>query len=146
VKQTRHTGVPLSAILSVMGQELVRVEEAGGRRYWVVRSEPKKNVIAAASGEAEALSYRYTHWIDQEEKSIVRVQWEVISQGVDMKPGSWTRLVFVKNEDSVLLPQHAEFFTITGDKFGAKWVLQTNDYSGYRKFTTDTNVEFDKNK
>jgi hypothetical protein len=143
IKHTRHTGVPLAAILSVMDQELVGVGQIGDRKYWVVRSEPKKNATAATPAEAEALSYRYTHWIDQQEKSVFRVQWEVIAHGVETKPGSWTKLVFAKNADSVRLPEHAELFMVTGDKLGAKWVFQTNDYSGYRKFTTDTNLEFD---
>ncbi len=143
MKHTRHTGVPLAAILSVMDQELVREEEIGNRKYWVVQSEPKKNAVAATPTETQALSYRYTHWIDQQDKSVSRVKWEVVAQGVETKPGSWTRLDFSENENSVRLPRHAESFIVTGDKFGAKWVFQTNDYSGYRKFSTDTNVDFD---
>jgi len=143
VKHTRHTGVPLAAILSVMDQELVRVEEIGGRRYWMVQSGPKKNAVAATPAETQALSYRYTHWIDQQDKSVVRVKWEVIAQGVETKPGSWTRLDFARNADSVWLPEHVEFFTVTGDKFGAKWMFQTGDFSGYRKFGSDTKIGFD---
>ena len=143
VKHARHTGVPLGAILSVMDQELVRVEEIGNRKYWVVQSEPKKNAVAATPAETQALSYRYTHWIDQQDKSVSRLKWEVIAQRVETPPGSWTRLDFAENENSVRLPRHAEFFIVTGDKFGAKWVFQTNDYSAYRKFSTDTSVNFD---
>jgi hypothetical protein len=146
VKHTRHTGVPLAAILSVMNQELVRVEEIGNRKYWVVQSKPKKNVVAATSTETEALSYQYTHWIDQEDKSIFRVKWEVIAPQVETKPGSWTTLDFAENENSVRLLRHAQFFIVTGDKFGAKWVFQTNDYSGYRKFSADSKIDFDHHK
>ncbi len=144
VKQPpRHIGVPLAAVLSVMDQKLLREEEIDGHKYRVVQSDPKKNPAPATPAETEALSYRYTHWIDQEDKSVLRVEWEVIGAGIATKPGSRATVVFAKQADSVWLPKRAELLIATGDRFGAKWVLQTNDYSAYMRFTTDTSIQFD---
>jgi hypothetical protein len=142
-KRARRSGVPLSDILSVMDHRLLREEEVGGHKYWVVQSEPRKGTITKSQAETEALSYRYIHWIDEDEKVVVRREWEVIGEGVETKPGSRTKVGFAKNNDSVWLPDRAESLIVTGDKFGASRTLQTNTFSGYRRFTSETNIEFD---
>ncbi|MDQ1470381.1 MAG: hypothetical protein QOJ99_1861 [Bryobacterales bacterium] len=126
-----------------MDHRLLREAESNGHKFRVVQSEAKKSAVAKTSAETEALFYRYVQWIDEDEKAVVRKEWDVIAPGVETKPGSRTKVVFSRNIDSVWLPQRAEFLIVTGDRFGASQVLQTNTYSGYRRFTTETKIEFD---
>jgi hypothetical protein len=51
-------------------------------------------------------------------------------------------VIFAKNAEAVWLPKRAEFFVVTGDTFGAKWIFQTDVYSGYQRFSSETNIEF----
>jgi hypothetical protein len=71
-----------------MDHKLLREEELGGHKYWVVQSEPKQNALPETPAETQALCYRYIHWIDQEEKAVFRKEWETIAEGVETKPGS----------------------------------------------------------
>jgi len=139
----RHTGVPLSAILSVMDHKLLREDEIDGRKCWVVQSEPKPGAAAQTPYETQALSYRYIHWIDERDQAVARIEWEVVKAGVETKPGSTVKVTFAKNGDGAWLARKAEFFSINGDKLGGNRFFQTNVYSDYRKFTAETNIEFE---
>lgn len=143
-RKTVHTGVPLSALVPVMDHRLLREEEIGGRKYWVVQSEPKKDAASKTALETQALSYRYTHWIDEADKAVFRKEWEVIGAGVDMKPGSTTKLLFTRNAEGVWLLERADLLILSSDKLGGNRFFQTNVFSDYRKFITETNVTFDE--
>ena len=143
VRKGLHTGVPLSTLVSVMDHKLLREEEVGGRKYWVVQSEPKKDAAPKTLLETQALSYRYTHWIDELEHAVFRKEWEVIGAGVDMKPGSTTKLLFGRNAEGAWLLQRADLLILNGDKLGGNRFFQTNVFSDFRRFTTETNVHFD---
>ena len=142
--RTKHSGVPLSAMLVVMDHQLLREEEIDGRKCWVVKSEPKQDAVAKTAGETQALSYRYINWIDEAENAVVRQDWEVLKEGVETKPGSKVQVVFTKNADGAWLPQRAEFVSVTGDKPSAARVFQTNVYSDYHKFAAAANIQFDE--
>jgi hypothetical protein len=70
-------------------------------------------------------------------------EWEVIGAGVDMKPGSTTKLIFARNQDGAWLLDRAELLILNGDKLGGNRFFQTNTFSDYKRFTSETSVQFD---
>lgn len=139
-KRGLTSGVPLADMVEVMEHRLLREEEIGGRKYWVVQSEPKKDAVPKTPSETKTLAYRYVQWIDQADRSVARREWDVIGPGQDTLPGSTVQLSFARNADGVLLPQQYIWKSVRGS--GKVSFLQTQLFSDYRRFTSQTNVSF----
>jgi hypothetical protein len=139
---TLTSGVPLVDIVAMMDHRILREEEFGGLTCWVVQSEPKPDAVPRTPNETRALPYRYVQWIAQTDRSIPRKEWEVIGGGQDTPPGSNVKLVFLRNSDGALLPQQYIWNSV---KYKGKGVafLQTQVFSDYRRFTSQTSVQFD---
>jgi len=124
-KRGLTSGVPLADMVEVMEHRLLREEEIGGRKYWVVQSEPKKDAVPKTPSET---------------KTLARREWDVIGPGQDTLPGSTVQLSFARNADGVLLPQQYIWKSVRGS--GKVSFLQTQLFSDYRRFTSQTNVSF----
>jgi hypothetical protein len=139
---TLTSGVPLVDIVAMMDHKILREEEFGGLTCWVVQSEPKPNAVPQTPNQTRAMAYRYVQWIAQTDRSIPRKEWEVIGEGQDTPPGSNVKLVFLRNPDGALLPQQ---YTWNSVRYKGKGVafLQIQVFSDYRRFTSQTSVQFD---
>ncbi len=140
--RTLQGGIPFEDAYKVMEHKILREEEMGGRMCWVVQSVPRGDAAPKTDVETRAMAYRFTSWIDQIDRAIVREEWEVIGAGQDTKPGSTVAMVFVENADGVWLRQSAEMRAISGSGNPPRF-LQTNVYSDYRRFASETNVRFE---
>jgi hypothetical protein len=107
-----------------------------------VQSEPKKDAVPKTPNETRALAYRYVQWIDQTDRSVPRKEWEVVGEGQDTAPGSSVKVQFARNPEGVLLPQQYIWRSASRKGKPAAF-LQTQVFSDYRRFTTETNVQFD---
>jgi hypothetical protein len=145
--RVRRDETPLSTVFRLMDHELLREESIGDRKYWVVRSEAGKRAAGKTAAEVPALSYRCTYWIDESERAVFRLQREVLTDNLpSQKPGSRLTLTYEKNPDGVWLPDHSDAFILPRSPKGflpAQHVFQVIDYSQYRKFTSDTNIQYD---
>ncbi len=140
--RTLLAGVPFSDIASVMDHHIVREEEVGAAKYWIVESTPGKDAVPGTPGEKRALAYRFVSWIDQADSTLLREEWQVIGDGQDTRPGSWVKIAFARNADGVNLIQRIEMKAISSKGSPARF-FQTQIFSDYRKFTSETNVVFD---
>jgi hypothetical protein len=137
---TLRAGVALTDVLRLMNHTLLRQEEVRGRKAWVVQSEPKKGLMAASPADAQVLCYRYTFWIDQEDRVASKIQFEVIREGVDGQPGSRAEFLFAKENDSLWMLRNLDSYLITKGKPREFW--QQERFSDFKKFSADSTIQF----
>jgi len=128
----RREVLALSAIALLTTKKLLREEAIDGRNCWVVESE-------SATGQSP---YRWTLWIDEDERVVVRVEKDLLRGTPEVKAGARTTVLYSRNELGVWLPSR-QISIFTGNAFLPARAFQTIDFSAYRRFTTDTNIRYD---
>ena len=123
----RRKVLALSAIASEMTNKLLDEETIDGRKCWVVQSESANT------------PYRWTVWIDEDEKVIIRVVSELLRETPEVKAGARTTVSYSRNDLGVWLPTR-QISLFTGNGFLPARAFQTIDFSAYRRFTTDANI------
>jgi len=130
--QVHREVLALSAIASQTRSKLLGEEAIDGRKCWVVQSESAN----------DRSPKRWTLWIDEDERAIVRVASELLSGTPEVKAGARTTVFYSRNELGVWLPSR-QVSIFTGNAFLPARAYQTIDFTAYRRFTTDTNIQYD---
>lgn len=119
----RRQVTPLASWIAGRTNRLIRGESIDGRDCWVIESDP-------GPGQSP---YRRTLWIDKTDKAVTRIHDERLGKAT---PGTAERdtIFFQKNDAGVWLISRSELMVRTE--------LQTIDFSGYRRFTTDSAVHY----
>jgi hypothetical protein len=128
----RREVLALSAIAALTTEKLLREEALDGRKCWVVQSE-------SGAGQSPDCG---TLWIDEGERVIVRVETDFLRGTPEMKPGARTIVFYSRNELGVWLPSR-QISLFSGNAFLPARAYQTIDFSAYRRFTSDTNIQYD---
>jgi hypothetical protein len=128
----RRAALALSTITSQTTSKLLGEETIDGHKCWVIRSEPIPDRSPS----------RWTLWIDEQEKVLIRVQSELLREDVELKAGALRTILYTRNEQGVWLPSRSTN-VFTGRQFLAAHSYQTIDFSGYRRFTSDTKIQYD---
>jgi hypothetical protein len=135
-------GVRRADVLRLMDHTLLREEEIGGRKMWVVESKPKKDAVAASAGDARVVCYQYSNWIDQEDGVVAREEYEVIKEGVDSEPGTRSKSVWAKENGSPWFLRSMDGDFIINGPHGTVHSFQRHRFPGFRKFDAESNIEF----
>jgi len=135
-------GVHMADVVRLMDHTLLREDEIGGRKVWVVDSKPARDAVAASADDAKVLCYHYTYWIDQEDRVVAQVEYEVIRAGVDSEPGTRSRTVLAKENGSPWFRRSMNGDFLLKGPHGTNHVFERHRYSGFRKFDAQSDIQF----
>jgi len=84
-------------LLTLYENRIAGEEEIGGRKTWLVESEPRAGYTPKSPHEFELLSFRRKLWIDQQDMLPVRVLFTVSGPGIHFaQPGSTIQVEYTK--------------------------------------------------
>ena len=122
--------------LEYKGEEAVE-----GRTAYVVQGMPKPGVRPANDNEKELLNYRVRVWIDQEELTTPRIEFEVIGDHSRMQKGSMFDWSSERDEAGVWLLKELRIrYNIRFFKALAAHGEVTETYSDYKRFQVDSRL------
>jgi hypothetical protein len=121
-------------ILTEMDHTAAGEEEIDGRKTWVIRAEPKPG--------HEAVAYRMTFWVDQQERVLAQLQYEVIGRGVESLPGTWLTTTYFRFAENLWFKKslNGEFYT--GPPRPRSHWRQFHTFREFRKFDAESTVTF----
>lgn len=133
--------VELAVIWRVMEHTLLREELPGGRTTWLIQSEAKVGVAPNSAEERRALCYRYTFWVDAQDLAISQKKYEVVREGVDTLPGSWSTTAFHRHSAGLWFPERIIGYYVTGPPRPSQW-FQSHRFFDFRKFDSESTIVF----
>jgi hypothetical protein len=121
-------------ILTEMDHTAAGEEEIDSRKTWVIRAEPKPG--------HEAVAYRMTFWIDQQDHALAQLKYEVIGYGVESLPGTWLTTRYVRFAENLWFKKtlNGEFYT--GPPRPRSHWIQQHTFRDFRKFDAESTVTF----
>ncbi len=128
-------------LLELFDCSATREEELRGRKAWVMECAPKAGREPANAREKEAMSFRRTLWIDQQEYALLRSVHTVLSGKVNMKPGSTLTFDFAKVHDdawmatSGVIDGKLQFLLVIQPAVRTEYT-----YSGFQKFDVESTI------
>jgi hypothetical protein len=133
----RVGGLSGKTILTAMTHTAAGEEMVDGRKSWVITAEPKPG--------PETLAYRMTFWIDQQERVLAQVKYEVIGRGEESLPGTWLTTTYVRFAEGLWFKRslNGEFFTGPPVRPRSHW-RQRHTFSDFRRFDAESTVTFEE--
>ena len=123
--QVRREVMALSTIASQTTKKLLGEKAIDGRMCWVVQSE----------SATDRNPKRWTLWIDENERAIVRVESDLLRGTPEVKAGAPDHCVVQQERAGFLASEPADIAFHRQGILPAR-ALQTIDFSSYRRFTT----------
>jgi hypothetical protein len=122
-------------ILTRMDHTEAGEEAVDGRPAWVIRAEPKPG--------HEAVAYRMTFWIDQEDIAIAQLRYDVIGRGVDSLPGSWLITTYTRLKEGLWFKKTLQGeFRSAPPRPRSHW-KQFHTFRDFRRFDAESTVTFE---
>ena len=121
-------------ILTEMDHTPLGEAEINGRRAWVIEAVPKPG--------HESVAHTLKFWIDQEEKVIAQLRYDVTGPGQQSLPGTWMITTFTRYKANLWFKQslNGEFYT--GPPRPRSHWLQQHTFKDFRKFDAESTVTF----
>jgi hypothetical protein len=136
-----HYDTPYNRLAELCSLRLLREDQVGNVKVWVIEATPKPELKPANDNDKETLNYKFVAWISQEDYYPMRLDEEVVGDHSRLQKGSTMQFEWMKLPDGAWVGKIAK---MNGQLHVAKLFKftfhGTTTYSDYHKFTVESNI------